>query len=281
METVLLNNMIEMPLQGIGTKGLADPDFCEQIVLFSLNEGCRLIDTAPLYHNEKSIGLALSETTVPREEIFITSKIFPVYYKQYLPLKSIEKTLRRLRIDYIDLLLLQTPSIDGWKNAWKLMESAVNRGLVRSIGVCNFYFDHQIDALSSFANIPPVVDQVECHPLFQQTTLRKKLIKEDIRLEAWYPLGHGNPYIINNQSIMDIATKHHTTITQVVLRWHLQMANIAIPRSSNPYHIKRNFHIDHFSLDAEDMKKIASLDLGRNFYRVPNAIQKLQYLIVR
>ncbi|MBE5860371.1 MAG: aldo/keto reductase [Butyrivibrio sp.] len=281
MDTILLNNNIEMPMLGIGTKGLNDPDICEQVVLYSLKEGYRLIDSAPLYHNENAIGLALSETDIPREDIFITSKIIPTSYHKSLALKSIEKTLNRLRIDQLDLLLLQSPQIEGWKNAWKMMEKAVDMHLVRSIGVCNFYLDNQIDELCSMANIAPVVDQVECHPFFQQHRLRKKLIMENIRLEAWYPLGHGNPFLINNTILMDIATKHHTTICQVILKWHIQVGNIIIPRSSNPYHIQRNFHLGNFSLDPEDMKKIASLDVGYNFYRVPKAIQKLQYWVVR
>lgn len=281
MNTVLLNNQIEMPMQGIGTKNLTDPDICEQVVLNSILAGNRLIDTSPHYKNEASIGLAISECPLPRNELFITAKITPCDYMKSKPDRAIEKSLKKLRIDYIDLLLVQTPIMKGWKNAWKHMEKAVDEGIVRSIGVCNFLTHRSINELVSIANIGPVVDQIECHPLLQQKHIAKKLNEENIQLEAWFPLGHGNTLLLNNDVLLDIATTHHTTVPQIILRWHMQMGHVFIPKSANPDHIQRNMHLDHIILSPDEMLRIEALDVSRNFYCVPEFLQKLQYSVAR
>ncbi len=281
MQTVLLNNQIEMPVQGIGTRNLADPDICEQVVLYSINSGIRLIDTSPMYLNEASVGLAISESPVDRSELFITAKIPPSYYNKCRTRKSLERTLKRLRTDYVDLLLLTTPIMAKWQNAWKEMEKAVDEGLARSIGVCNFVTERSIDELCSIANIRPVIDQIECHPFLHQKHIQKKLNEKNIQLEAWYPLGHGNPLLLNNEILMDIATAHHTTVPQVILRWHEQMGHVFIAKSSNPDHIQRNIHLEHIHLTPDDMKRIEALDVSRNFYCVPELLQKLEYSLVR
>ncbi|WP_408069595.1 aldo/keto reductase family protein [Butyrivibrio sp. JL13D10] len=281
MQTILLNNQIEMPLQGIGTRNLADPDICEQVVLYSLESGIRLIDTSPLYLNEESIGLAISESPVERAELFITAKIHPSFYKKSLPQKSLERTLKKLRTDYVDLLLITTPIVKGWKNAWKYLEKAVDEGLARGIGVCNFYTEKAIDELCSMANIKPCVDQIECHPFLHQRHIQKKLNAENIQLEAWYPLGNGNALLLHNEVLLDIATSHHTTVPQIILRWHEQMGHVFIVKSSNPDHIQRNLHLEHISLTPDDMQRIEALDVSHNFYCVPEFLQKLKYSLAR
>ncbi len=280
MDTILLNNKTQIPMQAFGVRGLTDPDICEQVCLYSIKSGFRNIDTSPLYHNEKSIGIVISECSVPRQELYISSKVYPRNYKKGVE-RSIEKTLKNLRTDYLDLLLIQTPLCGDWKNAWRAMERAVDEKIVRSIGVCNFITRHIIDELVNIANIPPCVDQVECHPFLQQNRLREKLNMENIRLEAWYPLGHGKSLLLNNPVLLDIATAHHTTSAQVILRWHLQMGNIAIVGSSNPDHIRRNLHLESFTLSPEDIELISSLDIGRNLYRMPKPLQQFGYSFAR
>ncbi|WP_081846729.1 aldo/keto reductase family protein [Butyrivibrio sp. AE3004] len=281
METVLLNNHMEIPIQGIGTKGLDDPDICEQVVLHSVMAGNRLIDTSPTFHNQDSIGLAISEMPISRSELFITSKIYPFCYKNNRVKRNIERSLKKLRTDYLDMVLIETPIVNGWQGAWKQLEGAVEEGLVKSIGVCNFLTRRSIDELCSLANIRPVVDQVECHPFLQQKHIQKKLNEENIQLEARYPLGRGNPLLLNNDVLMNIATSHHTTVQQIILKWHYQMGHISVVKSTNPDHIQRNLHIDHFSLTPADMLQIEALDASRKFYRAPEILQKLGYSLVR
>ncbi|WP_081675221.1 aldo/keto reductase family protein [Butyrivibrio sp. LC3010] len=280
MDTVRLNNQIEMPIQGIGTKDLSDPDICEQVVLFSFMNGYRLIDTTPSYHNQASIGIVISELSIDRSELFITSRISPFYYKKNRTLRCIEKTLKNLRTDYLDLALLETPIIKGWQNAWQQLEKAVEKGLVKSIGVCNFMTEKSLDELCSIANIKPVVDQIQCHPFLQQRHIQKKLNEKNIQLEAWYPLGHGHSLLLNNSVLMDIATAHHTTVPQIILKWHQQMGHVYITKSSNPDHIQRNLHLDHLCLTPDDMKQIEALDVSRSFYQIPEFVQKLEYSLV-
>ena len=261
MDEVTLNNGVKMPVLGLGTYTLTDPDICEQVVLEAIRQGYRLIDTAQIYNNEKYIGKAVNGCGLPREELFLTDKLWPSSYKGERPQKELKHMLKRLGTDYIDLLLINQ-QVGDWKNAWKQMEKMLDDGYVRAIGVSNFHTPESISVFDSFANVPPAVDQVECHPLHVRGDLAHYLDFVGIRLEAWFPLGHGNPILIEKPLLTELSQKYRKSVQQVILRWHIQSGHIAIPRSSCPRHIKADINVFNFELSDEDMKRIDGLDVG-------------------
>ncbi len=264
MDTIRLNDGTEIPQLGLGLRGQTDPDICEQVVLAALREGYLRFDTAQSFHNEAFLGNALSHCDVPRKEIFLSTKLSPAHYgKARL---HIERSLKRLKTEYIDLLLL--PHRCGkWQHAWKDMEWAREQGLVRSVGVCHFYLPANFHELEKFANLPPAVDQVECHPLIQQPLLKDELERQDIRLEAIYPLAGGKRHVLEHPVILDIAQKNRRTTMQIILRWHIQSGHIIFPGTRNPDHMRSNMHCFDFTLSREDMTRIASVDMMKSFFR--------------
>ena len=256
-KTVTLNSGYEIPLNGIGTYSLED-DTCVKSVSEALKRGVRLIDTAYMYHNEEEVGKAVRESGIPREKIFVTTKLYPDQYDN--PEKAINDSLKRLNIDYIDLLLLHHPGENDVK-AYKAMEKAVRQGKVRSIGLSNWYIEELQEFLPQVSIIPAVV-QNEIHPYYQESKVINYVHSLGIVMEGWYPFG-GRGYtkeMLSNKTIAKIAKAHGKSVAQVILRWNLQKGVVVIPGSSNPAHIQENTEIYDFQLSKKEMKQINALN---------------------
>lgn len=259
MEQVTLNNGVIMPTLGIGTFLISPPDAFNG-VKEALKMGYRHIDTANMYGNERAVGRAIKESGVPRNEIFLATKIWPTEYHNP---NIVEETLERLGVDYVDLLYVHQPAGD-WKACYKMIEKAYKEGKIKAIGISNME-GHWLDELYSFCEIKPQVIQVECHPYFPQEELVEQIKKDDIKIVSWFPLGHGDPSLLNEEVITEIAKKHGVTNVQVLLRWQLDMGFTVIPGSKNVNHIRDNYGILSFSLDKEDMDKIAALNKNKKY----------------
>lgn len=268
MEFTVLNNGIKMPMAGIGTF-LLNPDEAEASVLGALECGCRLVDTANAYVNEKAVGRAMKKSGVPREEIFLETKLWPSFYEQE---DAVEKTLKRLDTDYIDLLLIHQPA-GNYMAGYRLMENAYKAGKVKAIGLSNFD-KAQIQEILDNCEVKPAVLQTEVHPYSQEKELKKFLEKEHIVIQAWYPLGHGDAKLMQDPVFARLAEKYGKTSAQIILRWHIQDGNIVIPGSKNPAHIRENFALFDFSLTGEDMTEIAALDRKKRYYTSTPAMLK-------
>ena len=256
-----LNNGVIMPSVGIGTF-LLEPKDAENSVREALKMGYRLIDTANAYVNERAVGRGMRSSGVKREDIFLSTKLWPSEYENP---NAVNETLERLETDYIDLLFIHQPT-KNWRKGYKQLVKAYKEGKIRTIGVSNF--ENQIaDVLKEF-DIKPQVIQVECHPFYPQDELRKITGKEDIRIMSWYPLGGKGMTgeLLNNPIVISIAEKHHKSPAQVVLKWHTQMGFIVIPGSKNVDHIKDNIDIYDFELDDVDMNEMAKLNIGKRRY---------------
>ena len=243
--------------------------------LDALKMGYRHIDTAHAYQNERSVGEAVRESGIPRDEIFITSKLWPSEYGEGKTMAGIDKMLERLNIGYIDLLLLHQ-QVGDYMGAWKDMEMAVEQGKVRSIGLSNFESD-RLEEVCSAAKIKPAALQVECHPYFQQRELKKRIAPYGTVIEAWYPIGHGDTGLINETVFTELAEKYGKTNVQIILRWHIQEGNVIFPKSTNPQHIKDNFDIFDFELTDGEMEKIAALDRNVRFFNATLEQQEAQF----
>lgn len=266
MEKFKLNDGREIPSVGIGTY-LLSPDEAEASVKEALKVGYRLIDTANAYQNERAVGRAIKESGVPREEIFVETKLWPSVYTDS---EAIDKTLKRLDLEYIDLLLLHQPAGD-YIAGYKMMEKAVKEGKVKSIGISNFYGERLMELLNNI-EIMPSVTQVETHPYYPQTKMKETLKEYGTKIQAWYPLGgRGNDSVLNEEIIKELADKYGKSPAQIILKWHNQKGVIVIPGSKNPDHIKANINIFDFEIDEEDMKKIDALDKDTPFYNQTDA----------
>ena len=260
MEFAVLNNGVKMPMAGIGTF-LLTPDEAEAAVCSALECGYRLIDTANAYVNEKAVGRAMKKSGLPREEIFLETKLWPSFYEQP---DAVEKTLERLDTDYIDLLLIHQPA-GNYIAGYKLMEKAYKEGKVKAIGLSNFTVE-QIKEILDICEVKPAVLQTEAYPYSQEKALKQFLDKEGIVIQAWYPLGHGDKALLAEPVFAELAEKYGKTSAQIVLRWHIQDGNIVIPGSKNPAHIKDNFDLFAFSLTKEEMERIAGMDQKKRYY---------------
>jgi diketogulonate reductase-like aldo/keto reductase len=262
--TVKLNNGLEMPLLGLGTFRLT-PEEAEESVYHALTDGYRLIDTANVYMNERAVGRGIQRSGVPREEIFVTTKLLPSDYENMD--KAIDDTLARLNLEYIDLLLLHQV-FGNYVEGYRGLEKAVADGKVRSIGICNCY-EERFDEIMSIATIPPAVLQNETNPFVQQSEMREHIRPYGTVLMAWFPLGgrvddfnNTQTRLFNNKTIVEIAEAHDKTPAQVILRWHLQSGNIAIPGSRSADHILENISIFDFELTAAERRRMSALDTG-------------------
>ena len=274
MEYTTLNNGIKMPMAGIGTF-LLTPDQAESAVLEALKDGYRLIDTANAYVNEKAVGRAMKKSGLAREDIFLETKIWPSFYMQE---DAVEKTLERLDTDYIDLLLIHQPS-GNYVAGYRLMEKAYKEGKVKAIGLSNFTKE-QIQEILAICEVKPAVLQTEVHPYFQEQELKEFLAKEDIKIQAWYPLGHGDAALLNDETIVELGKKCQKSTAQIILRWHIQVGNIVIPGSKNPEHIKANFDLFDFALTEDEMKKISELDKNVRYYTsTPELLKKYAEMV--
>ena len=261
MEKIKLNNGIEMPMLGIGTFMLT-PDQAENSVYNALKAGYRLIDTANAYVNEKGVGRGIKKSGIAREEIFLETKLWPAFYEEE---DQVERTLKRLDTDYIDLLLIHQPT-GNYMKAYKIMEKAVKEGKVRAIGLSNFDVKGIKEILDN-CEIKPTVLQTEAHPYYPQTEIKEFLTKHDIKIQAWYPLGHGDKGLINEEVFSKLAKKYEKSNVQIILRWHIQAGNIVIPGATNPEHIKANIDIFDFELTNEEMQEIAKINKNRRYYQ--------------
>ncbi len=274
MEFATLNNGLKMPMAGIGTF-LLSPDEAEASVLAALEDGYRLIDTANAYVNEKAVGRAMKKSGLPREEIFLETKLWPSFYEND---DAVDKTLERLGTDTIDLLLIHQPA-GNYVAGYRQMEKAYKEGKVKAIGLSNFN-QAQIEEILGLCQVKPAVLQTEVHPYFQEQELKKFLSKEGMVIQAWYPLGHGDKALLEEPLFTQLGKKYGKTNAQIILRWHIQDGNIVIPGSKNPAHIKDNFDLFDFSLTEEEMEKIAALDKNTRYYHsTPEMLKKYAEIV--
>lgn len=260
MEYITLNNNIKCPVLGIGTFMLS-PEDAENSVKEALKMGYRLVDTANAYVNERAVGRGIKKSGVNREEIFLSTKLWPSEYENE---NAVDETLERLGVDYIDLLYIHQPA-GNYLAGYRQLEKAYRKGKVKSIGISNFEGKY-IEELQNKWEIVPQFIQVEAHPYFTQDELRKILDKYDIKLMSWYPLGHGDKSLINEPIFTELGNKYNKSNAQIILRWHTQMGFVVIPGSKNVDHIKDNLNILDFELTDEEMNEIAKLNKNVRYY---------------
>ena len=274
MEYAVLNNGVKMPMAGIGTF-LLTPDEAEASVLHALQNGVRLIDTANAYVNEKAVGRAMKRSGLPREEIFLETKLWFSFYEQP---DAVEKTLARLDTDYIDLLLIHQPA-GNYVAGYRLMEKAYKEGKVRAIGLSNFN-QAQVSEILSLCEVKPTILQTELHPYHQEPSLKTFLKENGIVAQAWYPLGHGDKALLEEPLLTALGQKYGKSAAQIILRWHMQVGNIVIPGSKNPAHIKANFDLFDFVLTDEEMAQIAALNQDKRYYTsTPELLKKYAKMV--
>ena len=257
MEYVTLSNGVKMLILGYGVYQVTK-DECERCVLDAQEVGYRSIDTAQSYFNEEEVGSAMKKSGIPREEIFLTSKVWVEHYGYEETRKSVEESLRKLQTDYLDLLLLHQPFNDYY-GAYRALEDLYDEGKLRAIGVSNFYPDRLVD-LASFARIPPMINQIETHVLNQRNEDHVWMEKYHIAHEAWAPFGEGREGLFDNEVLKQIGEKYGKTAAQVKLRWNIQRGVIVLPKSTHKERMIQNLDVFDFTLKEEDMSAIAGLD---------------------
>lgn len=262
MEFVTLNNGIKMPLEGFGVFQVPDPAQCEQAVLDAIASGYRLIDTAAAYMNEKAVGEAIKKSGVPREELFITTKLWVQDASYEAAKKAIQTSLDNLGLSYLDLYLIHQPMGD-YVGAYRAMEEAYKEGKLKAIGVCNFY-PHRLADLCETVEVIPAVNQVELHPFFQQENALALMKEYGVVPEAWGPFAEGNHGIFTHPVLTAIGQKYGKSAAQVALRWNVQRGVVVIPKSVHKERIEQNMNIWDFQLSDEDMAEIAKLDIGHS-----------------
>lgn len=262
MDSITLNNGVKMPLLGFGVFQITDEKLCEESVLNALKSGYRMVDTAACYGNERAVGSAIKKSGIPREEIFISSKVWIQDAGYEATKKSFEKTLENLQTDYLDLYLIHMP-YGNYHGSYEAMEELYKAGKIKAIGVCNFLPDRLIDLILSH-NVVPSVNQIEFHPFSQQIELRRVMEKYDIKTMAWAPFAEGQNDIFRNEILAAIGEKYGKTPAQVILRWMRQSNIIAIPKSVHKERIYENYDIDDFELSAQDMREIEQMDTGES-----------------
>jgi 2,5-diketo-D-gluconate reductase A len=258
MKNKTLNNGIEMPILGFGVFQIADAKECTKNVLEAINTGYRLIDTAASYLNEEAVGEAIQKCNVPREELFITTKLWVQDTGYENTKKAFNKSLKRLQLDYLDLYLIHQPYGDV-HGSWRAMEELYKEGIIKAIGVSNFQPDRLMD-LIIFNKIVPMVNQIETHPFNQQNESAKFLKENNVQIESWGPFAEGKNNIFQNELLVSISMKYGKSVAQIILRWLLQRGIVAIPKSVRKERIIENFNVFDFELKNEDMEAIKQLD---------------------
>lgn len=279
MKYVKLNNGVEMPILGFGVYQIPDPEVCEQAVYDALMAGYRSIDTAAAYENEEAVGRAIRRSGIPREELFITTKLW-ISDAGYDPAKkAFEESMLKLGLKYLDLYLIHQPFGDVY-GSWRAMEELYKEGRIRAIGVSNFYPDRLVD-LILHNEIAPAVNQVETHPFHQQTAAAEFMRSKGVQIESWAPFAEGRNGLFSNELLLKIAAKHGKTVAQVVLRWLIQRDVVCIPKSVHKERIAENFGVFGFELGDDDMAAIAALDRPESSFlnhRDPKIVEWLSNL---
>lgn len=265
-ESTELSNGVKMPWLGLGVWRVEEGQVVENAVRSALKIGYRSIDTAAIYGNEQGVGKAVAESGISREELFITTKVWNEDQGYDKTLKAFEESRRKLGLEYVDLYLIHWPGKDKYKDTWKALEKLYKEGLVRAIGVSNFH-THHLDNLLADAEVVPMVNQVETHPLLSQKELLQYCKEHRIQMEAWSPLMQGN---LDHPVLKEIAAAHGKSPAQIVLRWDLQNGVVVIPKSINEHRIKENSEIFDFELSAEEMEKIDGMNENKRFGSNPD-----------
>lgn len=276
METVKLNNGVEMPKLGFGVFQVTDLDQCEQAVVDAIDSGYRLIDTAAAYQNEAAVGRAIKRSGVDRKELFITSKLWVSDANYERAQKGIEQSLNNLGLDYLDLYLLHQPYGDV-VGAWRALEEAYKAGKIRAIGVSNFYGD-QLKNLELSNEVKPAINQIEVNPWYQQKSEVDFARSDDIQVEAWAPFAEGKHEIFTNKVIAEIANKYGKSNGQVILRWLLQRGIVVIPKSVHKNRMAENINVFDFELKSDEMNALNNLDKGESQFfdhRDPRVIEQI------
>ncbi|KAH0790602.1 aldo/keto reductase [Histomonas meleagridis] len=281
MQKAKLNNGVEIPLLGFGVYQIPDHDQCKQVVLDAIRTGYRLIDTAAVYLNEKAVGEAIKESGVPREELFITTKVWVQNAGYENTKKAFQASLDRLGLEYIDLYLIHEIFGDYY-GSWRAMEELYAEGKIRAIGVSNFYPDRLVD-LIMHNKIVPAVNQVECHPFFQKEDALSVMKEYGVQPEAWAPFAEGGHGFFTNPIMKKIADNHHKTVAQVALRWNIQRGVVVIPKTVHKNRMEENFDVWDFELTKEEMEEIATLDTGHseilNHYEIARVKRINNYIL--
>ncbi len=264
MQQIKLNNGVEMPILGFGVFQIKDAEQCENTVVEAIQAGYRLIDTAASYLNEEAVGKAIKRGGVPREELFITTKLWIQKDGYEGTKKAFENSMKRLQLDYLDLYLIHQPYGDIY-GEWRAMEDLYKEGKVRAIGVANFHPDRLIDLMIN-NEITPAINQIETHPFHQQIEGQQFLQDNNVQIESWGPFAEGKNNMFHNELLVSIAQKYNKSVAQVILRWLTQRGVIVIPKSVKKERIVENFNIFNFELNAEDMEAIVSLDTNKSLF---------------
>lgn len=263
MEYITLSNGVKMPQLGYGVYQVTQEE-CERCVLDALQVGYRSIDTAQSYFNEEQVGAAIEKSGIPREEIFLTTKVWIENYGYENAKTSVLESMKKLRTDYLDLCLLHQPFSDYY-GAWRALEELYEAGKIRAIGVSNFYPDRMVD-IASFTRIRPMVNQVETHPFNQQKLAKEYMDKYGVQIEAWAPFGEGRGGLFENETLKAIGAKYGKTTAQVMLRWHIQRGVVVIPKSSHIDRMEENIQVFDFALSEEDMNTIGQMDKEKSSF---------------
>jgi 2,5-diketo-D-gluconate reductase A len=276
MDTVTLHNGVTMPILGFGVFQIPDADECSRSVSAALEAGYRLIDTAAAYQNEEAVGRAIRASGVPRDELFVTTKLWIQDASEQAAGTAFEASLEKLGLDYLDLYLIHQPYGDVY-GAWRTMERLYESGRVRAIGVSNFYPDKLVD-LIEHNEIAPAVNQIEVHPFFQRADYQQLMVKRGVQIEAWGPLAEGRHNLFTDPDLSAIAASHDKSVAQVVLRWLTQRGVVVIPKSVRAERIAENIDVFDFTLTDEELATIATLDTGESLFfdhRDPDSVARL------
>ena len=276
MQTVTLNNGVEMPILGLGVYQLTEPGECERVVSEALELGYRSIDTAASYRNEEAVGRAIAASGIPRDELFITSKVWIQDAGEKPARAAFERSLGRLGLDYLDLYLIHQPMGDVY-GSWRALENINKEGLSRAVGVSNFYPDRLVD-LILHNEITPAVNQVETHPFHQQVEAQKVMQEYNVQSESWGPFAEGKNDLFTNPTLTAIAEEHGKSVGQVVLRWLIQRGVVVIPKSARRERLEENINVFDFTLSDAQMNTISTLDTGSSLFIDHNDVSAVTLL---